>query len=198
VQFVELLEQARSGNTVPLNQFFKKLYQKGKASLLPITKSETKAEECFQAAVTKFWLNCVEGEKPLPKSNVEGYIYSMAKFYCIDEMRKQQRSKTDVQDMALHSNKLAFSEPPTATIDQLEEIKLQTLRQKIIRATIEQLSPNCQRLFQVMLEEGIDKPKQLMTHLGLKEVRRVSVLKHECTKRLKVLTAIALEEELSK
>lgn len=197
VQFLDFLQQAQEGNPTPLNQFFEKLYQKGKVSLLQLTKSEEKAEEYFQAAVTKFWTQCVEGKKALPNSNIEGYIYSMAKFHCIDQMRKQNRNKIDSEDTSTLANKTALSENMIVSIDQSDEEELKQLRRSVMHQMIKQLSDNCQRLFKAILEEGIEKPKQLMTHLGLQEVRRVSVLKHECYKRLRVLTAAALEVELA-
>ncbi|MEN0046498.1 MAG: sigma-70 family RNA polymerase sigma factor [Bacteroidota bacterium] len=197
-QFLELLQQAKAGNTTPLNRFFKKLYEKGKVSLLKLTKSEELAEEYFQVAVTKFWTQCVEGKKALPNSNIEGYIYSMARFHCIDQMRKQSRQKVDSKDTSTLANQTNLSENMVVSVDQTEEAELQQLRRTVMYQMIKQLSENCQKLFKAILEESIEKPKQLMIHLGLKEVRRVSVLKHECYKRLRVLTAAALEVELAR
>jgi len=197
-QFLELLQQAKEGKSAPLNHFFKKLYEKGKISLLQLAKSEVQAEEYFQAAVTKFWTQCVEGKKALPNSNIEGYIYSMAKFHCIDQMRKQNRTKVDSTEVSILVNTTALSENMIVSIDQTDEAEIKQLRQNVMHQMIKQLSENCQRLFKAILEDGIEKPKQLMAHLGLKEVRRVSVLKHECYKRLRVLTAAALELELAR
>lgn len=197
-QFMVLLEQARAGNSLPLNQFFQQLYIRGKGSLLTLTQSESQAEECFQTAVAKFWSQCVEGKKALPKSNIEGYIYSIAKFHYMDELRKQHRSKTHNEDVAVLANQAAHSVCMVASIDQVDAEKLEALRRTVMHQMIRQLSPNCQDLFNAILEEGIDQPKQLMKHLKLKEVRRVSVLKYECYKRLRVLSAAALEVELLK
>ncbi|MEM1326200.1 MAG: sigma-70 family RNA polymerase sigma factor [Bacteroidota bacterium] len=196
--FESWIRAAQEGDATALNHFFEQLYERGKASLLSLTKSEAQAEEYFQAAVAKFWLNCVEGEKTLPKSNIEGYIYSIAKFYCIDQLRKQQRTKIQSTDTSMFANQAAFSEYPPFSIDQLEAAELQQKRRTIMHQMIQQLSANCQRLFKAILEDGIEKPKELRVHLGLSEVRRVSVLKHECYKRLRVLTAAALEKELTK
>jgi len=180
-EFMALLEKARTGNPLPLNQFFKLLYQKGKRSLVGLTKSEELAAEFFSQAVEKFWIKVVHGKLAFPKNNVGGYIFSMAKFLFLNHQQsskhKKEISKEDIQ---------TGGEIPKTSMEYEEEAKISELRKKALKTGIQQLGDKCQHLFNTILETGQHKPAILFPLLGLKNAREVSILLFECRRKLKV------------
>lgn len=196
-RFALLLAAAKVGDDKGLNIFFKELYEKGKVGLVRLAGSTVDAEEHFQAAVQKFWENCVIGAKPLPAKNIEGYIFSIARFNCIDQHRKNRKqSHFPSGDRAIESNPNLVTHMQT-NLELEEETAFQNHKKTAMHRAIQKLSDNCQRLYRAILEDGVEKAKDLQQVLGMKEVRRVSVLKYECEKRLKILAARELKVLLS-
>lgn len=192
-QFADLVASAQKGDAVPLNQFLKSLYQKGKHSLLSLTHSETDAEEYFAIAVAKFWEKFVIGKSPLPKTNISGYIYTMAKFLCLDEKRSGSKIKVVAPIEGAVENKPQLAEDPRFARDFQEEDQREQLRKEAFQRGLAKLGKNCQQLFRTILEKGLEKPRELFSVLGLKNARAVTVLRYECTKQLKVKAALELE-----
>jgi len=192
-RFLELISAAKKGNAAPLNQFLKRLYQSKRHSLVRLTQSEAEAEECFQAAVAKFWIKCVEGGKQLPAVNIEGYIYRMAQFYCIDQKRKQSSRKVESKNVLNLENDEHVSEDMRIEMEVLEEERLFELKKAALQKAIKKLSTNCQRLYKAEQDGEMKNIEELQTILGFKEKRRVSVLRYECKERLKVLAAAEYE-----
>lgn len=192
-EFEELIIQAKKGNTTKLNQFLQELYQKGKVSLLSLTKSEVDAEEYFAIAVAKFWQKFVIGDQSLPKTNIEGYIYTMAKFLCLDQKRSTTRLKIVADgDKALQERK-EFSEEIKTTMELMEEENAYDRKKEAMKRGIARLGDKCQNLFKTIMEKGVEKPSQLFVMLGLENARAVTVLRYECTRQLRKKAALELE-----
>ena len=192
-QFEAFIIQAKNGNPTKLNQFLQELYQKGKVSLLSLTKSEVDAEEYFAIAVAKFWQKFVISDQPLPEKNIEGYIYTMAKFLCVDKKRSTTRLKIVADgDTALQERK-EFSEEMKTTRELMEEEHTYNRKKEAMKRGIAKLGLKCQKLFKTIMEQGIEKSSQLFGLLGLKNARAVTVLRYECTRQLKKKAALELE-----
>lgn len=192
-QFGELITQAKQGNPTQLNQFLQELYQKGKVSLLNLTKSEVDAEEYFAIAVAKFWQKFVINNQPLPDTNIEGYIYTMAKFLCLDQKRSTTRLKIVADgDTALQERK-EYSEEIKTTTELMEEENNYDRKKEAMTRGIARLSVKCQNLFKAIMEKGIEKPSKLFAMLGLENARAVTVLRYECTRQLRKKAALELE-----
>jgi DNA-directed RNA polymerase specialized sigma24 family protein len=135
----------------------------------------------------------VVGNNELPESNIGGYIYTMAKFMCLDHKRKQSKLRVVSSIEQENLNRKELAESPGMASELLEASQLEDYRRRAIDRAIKQLSDNCQRLFTAMLETGLEKPRELFAALGLKNARAVTVLRYECTKQLKVKAAVELE-----
>jgi len=195
--FLQFIQAARTGDEEPLNTFFKQLYEKGKHSLLRLTESADEAEEYFQAATAKFWEKCVHGNKELPGTNVEGYIYAMARFHYIDQQRKQSKRQVISNDVIPLENRMELSDTLRTDMELKEDQEVWKRQQKALRLAIKTLSENCQNLFKAILENGIEKTKELQAALGFETPRQVSILRYECNKRLKVIAAAEYERLLT-
>lgn len=192
-QFEEFITQAKKGNPTKLNQFLQELYQKGKVSLLSLTKSEVDAEEYFAIAVAKFWQKFVIGDQALPEKNIEGYIYTMAKFLCLDQKRSTTNLKIVADGDTMLKKRKEFSEEIKTTMELMEEENNYDRKREAMKRGIARLGEKCQKLFKTMMEKGIEKPSQLFVLLGLKNARAVTVLRYECTRQLRKKAALELE-----
>lgn len=190
-QFMIFLENARSGKPEELNQFFRQLYERGKQSLLKLTRSESEAEEVFSAAVAKFWIQFVADGKPLPDHNIEGYIYTMARFHCIDQQRRIARVRVVSDEEARLDNSQRYADTPRVMPSDADE--LAQLRSQAIQRARRELNENCQRVCVGLFDEGHHKPAALAQFLNLKDKRAATVMKYECLKRLKRAAAKHLE-----
>ncbi|MEL6924945.1 MAG: hypothetical protein AAFO94_12930, partial [Bacteroidota bacterium] len=164
--------------------------------LLGLTRSEEEAREFFAMAVAKFWEKCVVGDKPLPDNNIEGYVYTMAKFLCLDHKRTNQKIIIENPEAVRLEQQSTLIDTQKPAIEYAEEQEREQLRAKALKLGIARLSDNCRKLFKAVLEDGIEKPAKLFAHLGLKNARAVTVLRYECTKSLKIKAAIELENLL--
>lgn len=192
-QFQELIRDAKAGRPESLNTFLQDLYQKGKRNLLKLTRSETEAEEHFSAAVARFWVEFVNGDRPLPKANIEGYIYTMARFMCIDQHRKKSKLRVVSDEETLAQS--ADQGPPP---DQFSEEDRAGIKKEAFERARVKLSDKCQQLFNVIIEQGVEKSREIYSLLGLEDARSATVLRYDCTRRLKVLAALELELLLNK
>lgn len=192
-QFSELITKAKRGEVQELHRFLRQLYQNGKQSLLSLSGSEADAEEYFAGAVAKFWEQFVLGDRALPDTNIGGYIYTMAKFKCLDHKRKTAKIKITSPLEPETINRKELSENPRLESEHTTEAAAENRRREALQRAIKRLGDNCQRLFNTILETGLEKPRELFSRLGLKDARAVTVLRYECTKQLKVKAAAELE-----
>ncbi|MCB0633491.1 MAG: hypothetical protein R2824_03040 [Saprospiraceae bacterium] len=191
-QFTDLIEKARNGQPKPLNDFLRDLYAKGKYSLLQLTGSETEAGEYFSLAVAKFWEKFVVGGAPLPETNVGGYIYKMAKFACLDRKRTDSKQIGNIPMETVIAQAGGPTEVPKIEQEHRKEDQWESWRQEAMRKAIAKMGDKCRQLFQIILDKGLEKPRELFAILGLKDARAVTVLRYECMKQLKVKAAVEL------
>lgn len=187
-QFSKIVVAAQRGDTAAFNQFFHRLYQDCRVKLLRYAPNAVDAEEAFAETVCKFWQTFVIDQKPLPQDNLKGYIFTMAKFYCIDRQRQRQRHRI-VAEGGEEKGEWQQTEQDYLDIEQQSE------NYKIaLRNGIQQLGDRCRRIFEYMLEHNTIKPREVWKGLGYNNARTFSSIKSECQKKLKVKVAAALEK----
>ncbi|MEN0051761.1 MAG: hypothetical protein AAF806_32145 [Bacteroidota bacterium] len=188
-EIVLAVEEARTGALTKLNHFFSNLYQKGIPVLMSLTKSEEEARSYLSDAILRFKQKFVETEKKLPEKNVEGYIFTMAKFAFYDAQNQQKTTSIEL-----------VGQVPD---EQAEESKgqwyyraadeLQLLQQRAMMEGIKKLTEHCQQLFETIMDTGEEKSSKLHPILGWKDARQVTTRRHDCTKQLKIKAAVILE-----
>ena len=156
---------------------------------MSLTKSEEEARSYLSDAILRFKLKYVETNKALPKKNIEGYIFSMAKLAFYDAQNQQKTTSIEL-----------VGQVPD---EQAEEIKnqwhyraedeLQLLQQRAMMEGIKKLTGHCQQLFEVIMDTGEEKSSKLYPMLGWKDARQVTTRRHDCTKQLKIKAAVILE-----
>jgi len=194
IQLLKMLEAAKNGDPSQLNQFIENLYAKGKIGLVKLIQSESEAAEYYATAVAKFWQVFVVGNKRLPETNIEGYIFRMARNLFLDDKRKSAKKIKLVSPESVGlENRKEFAAELKSTDELQEASDLKALKQKAMNNAIAKLSESCQALFNTILETGIEKSSKLYKLLGLKDARAVTVKRYECTHQLRRKAAIELE-----
>lgn len=191
--FVEMVKKARQGEVQPLHRYLNQLYQDGKRSLLKLTGSEAEAEEYFATAIARFWEKFIHRDEPLPETNIGGYIYTMARFLCLDQKRRTTKLKITTPLEPEIINRKELAENPKIASEEQEAAARENLRRQAMQRALARLTDKCRDLFQVVLETGLEKPRELFEQLGLENARAVTVLRYDCTKQLKVKAAAELE-----
>lgn len=188
-QLLYAIEQAKEGKEAAFNQFFKELYAACKIQLLAYTDSEENAKEAFSEAMYRFWQKFVVQKTAIPKTNIKGYIFMMAKHYLIDEQRKRQR-----QPILIEASELVLGKKYATTEDEFW--KEQTLEDTYLEAlsnAIPKLGTKCRKLFHLMVDKGLEKPKDLWQPLGYSNARTMSSVKFSCIQKLKLETLKELD-----
>jgi DNA-directed RNA polymerase specialized sigma24 family protein len=191
-QFEQMIAKAKAGRTRAFEQYFRQLFEEICRSLQPYTPSKSEAAEAFAEVIARFWVLFVEGDRPLPKSNIEGYLFTMAKMFCLEKYRQSNKVKIVPIDKA-------FSEQESFSHDfykEETEKRQQELQYEAINRAIKKVEKKCQKLIKYMLKKGIDKPAQLWEPLGYKNARTISSLKNECLKALRAKSVIELDNIL--
>ncbi|MEL6943657.1 MAG: hypothetical protein AAFO82_13385 [Bacteroidota bacterium] len=183
------VQEAREGVLTRLNHFFANLYQRGIPVLMGLTQSEEDARSYLSDAILRFKQKFVETDKALPEKNIEGYIFTMAKFAFYDAQKQQRTTNIESvgqvpdQEVAEHKDTHQFR----------TEDDLQLLQQRAMMEGIKKLTGHCQQLFETIMDTGEEKSSKLYPILGWKDARQVTTRRHDCTKQLKVKAAIILE-----
>ncbi|MEM8523353.1 MAG: hypothetical protein AAGG68_01860 [Bacteroidota bacterium] len=188
-EIVLAVEEAREGVLTQLNHFFSNLYQKGIPVLMSLTKSEEEARSYLSDAILRFKQKFIEMEKRLPEKNIEGYIFTMAKFAFYDAQNQQNTTSIELVGQ-VPDEKAEESESPSHYHAADE---LQLLQQRAMMEGIQKLTGHCQQLFETILDTGEEKSSKLYPTLGWKDARQVTTRRHDCTKQLKIKAAVILE-----
>lgn len=197
-KILPIIKAAKQGNTKPFNDLFKDLYKESRIKLLSYASCEADAEDAFAQAMSKFWETFVVNNKALPDSNIKGYIFTMAKFNCIDKHRAKKNLKV-VSRETLPLNTLAIG--TASENEESDFFKTQALEKNYKTAltiAIGKLSEKCCQLFNYILENGIDKPRDIYQPLGYKNAATLRVIKSKCFKKLKIKTVLELENMIEK
>lgn len=187
--FSKIVAAAQAGKTQAFNQFFKLLYKDCKQKLLYHVSTETEAEEAFSEAMLKFWKAFVVEGKPLPQNNIKGYIFTMAKYYAINQQRHKKRYPT-VSDEEIDQTK---NEENKTEADYQKEQNKEDNHQEALKLGVQKLGTRCRKLFEYILKNETDKPRDLWQPLGYKNAATLRSVKSECHKKLKIKVILELE-----
>ncbi len=198
-EFSRMIAAARDGDTSFFDVFFKSFSRECKSSLYHFVSSKEEAEEAFSETMYKFWKKFVVEKKALPEKNVKGYIFMMAKFYCLDQKKQKDKEQTnltgDVEEQVKKNAKLFVVDKTEK--DFLEEQSLAERKQAVLRIAIGKLQEKCRRLFEYVRDHGTDRPRDLWEPLGYKNAATVRTVKAKCHRVLK-LKVVAEMERLSR
>ncbi len=194
VQIQNAIQKAREGDEKTFNLVFKELYTVCKVQLSAYAGSEEQAREAFSEAMYKFWQKFVVEKSELPKTNIKGYIFTMAKYYLIDEQRKKNKHKM-VSDEGLSNSEITYMKTEE---DFWREQEVEDNYLEALKRAIPKLSSKCKALFHLILAKGLEKPKDLWRPLGYNNARTLSTVKSNCVQKLKIETVIELEQLTNK
>lgn len=188
-QLLRSIQAVQSGDEREFNRFFKELYASCKVQLMAYATSEEQASDAFSEAICKFWKKFVVEGNELPQTNIKGYIFTMAKYYLIDQERTKERHRI-VSNAALENDELSYmkTENDFWLEQQIADNYSAALKNAIVR-----LNSKCKKLFHLILDKGLEKPKDLWRPLGYNNARTLSVVKSNCLRQLKVETLAELE-----
>lgn len=176
----KIVEQARQGNELPFDYFFKDLFKRLQPRLLSLTKSPQETEDIFISAMQKFWERFVIQEEKLPMNSL-GYVYQMCKNNWLMKKRNPWNSFTLKDDLHLLSNREQSG--TTNTDDSIEDLEQEWLQNKALSEALDSLSDKCKTLMQYETNPEI-KLKDLQQELGFKNYQALVQAKYNCKKRL--------------
>ncbi len=177
-----IIDDARNGNNQEFNRFFRELYASCKPQLMAYASSEEMVREAYTEVMGRFWQKIVVEKRTLaPDSNIKGYIFTMARNYLRDEQRRNSRYRTGGSDIL--DNKKADHIKTEEEFWKAQEEEDEYL--EALKAAIAKLGPQCQRLFHLMVDKGLEKPKDLYKPLGYNNAHTCTVKKSDCLKKLK-------------
>ncbi len=198
-EFSAIINAAQNGDAKAFNAFFKTLSVECKKNLLNYVSTKAEAEEAFSETMYKFWKNFVIEGRPLPETNIKGYIFTMAKYYCINQQKKHKKvvhydnhSIGEVVDKGKNHNK--DSTFFKSEKDFFAEQKLEDKYQEALKKGIQKLRDGCRKIFEFMLKNHTDKPKDIWQPLGYKNVNTLRSVKSECQKALKLKVMVEMEK----
>ncbi|MGY3791721.1 RNA polymerase sigma factor [uncultured Aquimarina sp.] len=176
----KIVEQARQGNELPFDYFFKDLFKRLQPRLLSLTKSPQETEEIFISAMQKFWERFVIQEENLPINSL-GYIYQMCKNNWLMNKRNPWNSFALKDDLHLLSNREQSNN--TYSNDSIEDLEQEWLQNKALSQALDALSDKCKMLMQSEINPEI-KLKDLQQELGFGNYQALVQAKYNCKKRL--------------
>lgn len=95
--WIEAVNRAREGDDRLFNKVVSSRYKQHFCdSILAITKGLDAAEEIYILSITKFWERFILGGEELPDSNINGYIFQMARNAFFEKKRKQTTTKASM------------------------------------------------------------------------------------------------------
>lgn len=189
LELTQLLHEAQQGNEKSFDAFYLHMKKKCWLKLLNLTKSEFDAKDVFVSAMSKFWEEFIAGNKVLPQSNIEGYIYRMCCNAHHNLFRKKQRSKVDYvetipekkeNDNFLNSKELIIA------------LKADEAKFRAFNHAIDLLCTTCKQVIEVALEGK--KNKEVWSSLGFKTITAYSQKKYNCIKKLTDYLFVELEK----
>ena len=196
VNWLQAIKEAQNGNNVLFNKavasnFEGHFYQ----ALLGITHEETLVRELYISTITKFWERFVlQGEK-LPESNVNGYIFQMAKNAFFEMNRKKQTYKhsfvTPVESIEI-VEKYNSAISDSGSLDQFDSSEESDAIITQIHKAVQSLDETCKQIIEQNIIEGTSL-NILKDELGIngtynaivqKKKRCLQALKRILTKQL--------------
>ena len=139
----DALEAFLSNDQRVMRSFYQAVFPKFKAYVLKNSGGEEQAKDVFQDAFVACWRNIKEG-KLKKESNLEGYLFTIAKNKWIDYLRSTNYKKTSA---AIELNQI---EGDSVESEELEE---QESRYKLVQAALAQIQKNCQKIIRLFYFE---------------------------------------------
>ena len=158
VNWLQAIKEAQNGNDVLFNKtvasnFEGHFYQ----ALLGITHEESLVRELYISTITKFWERFVlQGEK-LPESNVDGYIFQMAKNAFFEMNRKKQTYKhsfvSPVESIEI-VEKYSSLVGTSGYLDQFDTTKEKDAMVVQIHEAVQSLDDTCKEIIEQNIVQG--------------------------------------------
>jgi len=179
-KFKKIIAEARAGNEIPVNRFFKDLYVKFKPRLMGITRSAQDADDIFMEAMYKFWRDFVKGNKKLP-DNIDGYLYITAKNIWLDQRRKKERRQT----VPMENVAFTMSVEPDVEYHQelIEQEAIETRKQTAWQKAVQRMCDKCKQIYQQHIINN-QKLSKLWKEMGYKNHQGIIQAKYNCKKEL--------------
>lgn len=195
------IELARQGDEAPFNAYVNEMYiSRYHKSILKITEGdEAMTREVYTNAITKFWERFILRAESIPKRNINGYVFNMARNAFVDIKRQAKRNKEcefcshqalniarDYTTMTIEDK--SFDGSPYEIEQEDYEMKMQ-----LLRTSISELDEKCQEIINRNVYEG-EFLKDLKLELGFTGTYQSIVEKKKrCIRRLSKLMFKALE-----
>lgn len=195
-----VIRNALSGNEAPFNQHVNDMYVKYHfAAIQKLTKNEQLTREVYTCAITKFWERFVIKGESIPHSNVNGYIYNMARNAFVDLKRKKKKTKESLfnteyaLDLVTEYRVYVNLEESNNREAYYKEQNKHDSQLKLLHESIKELDDKCQSIIRRNVYEG-ELLKDLKSELGIKGTYQSIVEKKKrCMRRLSKLMFHALE-----
>lgn len=165
--WIELIETTKNGDENYFNQKISEEYIRTfKSQLIKLTKDDAVAREVYSLAICKFWERFILKKEEIPKSNIQGYLFNMARNAFIDLKRKEKLKLNKVQSLSELELTHAFS----------QSIKHSTIIDTVISA-------NSEKEYQIRLLyeafNGIDEVCQELIQRNICNSEKLTALKIE-------------------
>ena len=127
-----------------MQQVYQNIFPKFRNHVFANSGDEAQAKDIFQEAFIACWRN-IKDDRLDDNSNVEGYLFTIAKNKWIDHLRSSNVKKTVKME--------SFSNLTIVQEDNHEDKKLAEEHGKILKAALQQLGTNCKLLLQLFYFE---------------------------------------------
>jgi len=170
VSWREAIDASRNGNDTlfskAVSSNFEDYFSK---AISNITQDKRVTKEIYISTMTKFWERFILCGEELPKSNINGYIFQMAKNAFFEIKRKQRTYKhsfiqsVDILEIVEKYNVIVSDAGSidSTNLDQKEEITLQQ-----IHTAVQSLDVRCQQIIEKNIIKNISL-MQLKKELGI-------------------------------
>lgn len=172
----QLTAAFRNNDQKVMQQVYQNTFPKFRNHVLKNSGNEVQAKDIFQEAFITCWRNIKEG-KLTANSNVEGYLFTIAKNKWIDFLRSPNFRKTISTDTFSH---LAL------VSEEKEETGEKEANLRIIRDAIDQLKDSCKALLELFYFERKSMEEiSKITNLAPASARNQ---KYRCMEKLRALS----------
>ena len=189
--WIEAVDRARNGDDSLFSKVVSSNFQQHfYTPILLLTKDRSLVDEIYTLSITKFWERFVLWGEELPSSNINGYIFKMARNAFFEMKRKQSTIKAssivsvDAIEIFETYSAYMYEEEP------YESVELNSEKDALLKAVIQamtQLNPLCKQIIEKNILER-DSLKSIKEELALGGTYNSIVQKKKrCIKRLKKL-----------
>ncbi len=159
-----------------MNAVYVQHFDKIKFFVLQNNGSEDDAKDVYQDAFVTVWRNIqLDKFKPQNETSLGGYIYQIAKYKWIDQLRSVKYKKT----IPLAEANIAFIEEETLADDDVEYIEA-------VKANYRQLGDQCKKLLNLFYFEK-ESMREIAVHFSWTEASAKNN-KYRCLQKLREMT----------